>query len=525
MKKAISLILVLLIFLMGTACGKSDENLSSDKPSEITQSNKGGNFNLLYSSSDSFNPYKAETDLNRNLSLLVFDPLVKLDNNFEANYILAEKITLKGKKCTVTLKDVKFSDGTPLTADDVVYSYNLAKSTKTKYLYQLYEVKSVKAQNDKTVVFNLSRKDIYFQKLLTFPIIKAKSDKKTDVDGRVLCPVGTGRYTVNEEKEELSVNKKHFGILPELEKITLINAPDPAAVSHYVEIGTADMYYTDISDGSIVRMSGKKQDVNLLNFVYLGMNESYGQLSTKELRYAISSAINRTALCKDAYHNNALAATGFFSPVIKDIASVQNLETVANTQISIENLERIGYNRLDSDNYRINSSGNRIRLTLLVNKENESRVAAANLIAEQLRAVGIQITVLKRSYSQYVSALKSKEFQLYIGEIETLANMDLYELTVYGGRAAYGIKKDAEKEDKNSDKTDEKTATVKSVIEGFYSGKNTIADVATRLQTEMPVIPLCYRKGLLFYSDKISNVKEVSASDIYFSFSEYIIKK
>jgi hypothetical protein len=62
------------------------------------------------------------------------------------------------------------------------------------------------------------------------------------------------------------------------------------------------------------------------------------------------------------------------------------------------------------------------------------------------------------------------------------------------------------------------------VINGLYSGSNSIADVAAVLQSEMPFIPLCYKTGVLFYSDSIENVKNSSASDIYFSIESYIVK-
>lgn len=519
MKKIISLIMSLIILFTLCACGGGDNKIHSNNSDK--ENNKAGrnSFNLLYCSSDSFNPYKAQTDLNRNLASLIFEPLVKLDNNFNAKYVLANKITLNGKVCTVTINSVKFSDGSLLNAEDVVYSYNLAKSSKTKYAYQLYEVASVRAEGSSTIIFNLTRNDIYFEKLLTFPVIKKDSDKKTDIDGRVLSPIGSGKYIVNEEKETLTLNKAYHGKASKISEIKLINAPDPAAVAHYVEIGSTDIYYTDISDGSIVRMSGKKADVNLPNLVYLGMNESYGQLSSKELRYAISSAIDRTLITKNAYHNNATAATGFFHPAISDTAAVQNLQITADKEISVENLVKIGYNKLDNQGYRVNRSGNRIKLTLLVNKENESRVAAARLIIAQLKTVGIEVTLIECSYDQYKKLLESGSFQLYIGEVTTLANMDMYNLTVNGGSSAYGIKKT---EDAKTEKNEGVliSATVKDTITGFYNSKKTIADVAAVLQTEMPVIPICYRKGLLFYSERVKNIGEVSNSDIYFSFGE-----
>ena len=70
------------------------------------------------------------------------------------------------------MKNTVFTDGSPLTANDVVYSYNLARASSTIYASNLYEVSSVAAADTYTVVFNLTRHDPFFVKLLDFPILK-----------------------------------------------------------------------------------------------------------------------------------------------------------------------------------------------------------------------------------------------------------------------------------------------------------------------------------------------------------------
>lgn len=536
MKRIICLILAIALVLSLSACkasvGKKPAGESSQTESAATASYE---IRLLYSASDSFNPYTAGTEINRRLSLLLFDSLTRLNNNFETEYILAQSVTVEGKICTVKLKNAYFTDGSPVTADDVIYSYNLAKNSATEYAHSLYEVVSVTAADGKTIIFNLSKNDRYFEKLLDFPVLKAGSDKSVDVDGRKLTPIGSGRYVVTGELDSFVANDKHLSGSPKIKKISLVNAPDGEAISHYVEIGATDIYYTDAADANIVRMSGKKSTVNLGNMIYVGINHNYGQLSSPALRQAISAALDRTKICKDAYHNNAVAATGFYNPAVKELLSVQNLGASANTQISIENLEEIGYNKLNSDNMRVNSSGNSVELTLMVNRENQNRVLAAKLISEQLLAVGIKVTVLERSYAEYIEALNSGNFQLYIGEVKTLPNMDLSPLVIAGGSCAYGIKPDEDK--KSPDKTEQETEGEESadtevkpmssaeIINGYFEGVSTITDVAVSLQTELPVIPVCFRQGLLFHNADIKISGEASVSDIYFSIGQYTVKK
>ena len=73
----------------------------------------------------------------------------------------------------------------------------------------------------------------------------------------------------------------------------------------------------------------------------------------------------------------------------------------------------------------------------------------------------------------------------------------------------------------NGQEVAEVSATAAEIIERLYNGQNTISDVASILQTEMPFIPVCYRTGVLFYNDNIENVNNSSVSDIYFSIESY----
>jgi peptide/nickel transport system substrate-binding protein len=314
--------------------------------------------------------------------------------------------------------------------------------------------------------------------------------------------VGSGRYKVNDEKTGLVINNNYYGAKSEIKKINLINAPDRESVAHYVEIGAADIYFNNVSSDEIIRMSGEKIDINSNNMVYIGINRNYGVLGENALRQALSSGLDRQKLCRDAFYNNALPATGFFNPVWEPVKAVQNIQITAKNEITVENLEKIGYNNLDN--------GKKLQLTLLVNSENRLRVAAAYEIANQLKDFGIKITVIEKSYEQYKASLSSGNFQLFLGETRLTDNMDISSMITKGSSAAFGIKEGETSEE--------------VVINGLYSGSNSIADVAAVLQSEMPFIPLCYKTGVLFYSDSIENVKNSSASDIYFSIESYIVK-
>ncbi len=519
-------VIILSLILMFSVCGcKSTDKAGKKSKAGKSEIKKTFEISLLYNKSDTFNPYTATTENNRNLTKLLYEPLFKATDTFTAKKCLAKEYSFDGNKCIVTLENTVFTDGTPLTADDVVYSYNTAKNYGGLYTSHLYEAVSCTALSAAQVLFGVSQTDPYFVNLLDFPVIKSGSDKATNSDGVTLTPIGCGRYSFTDGNDYFSLNEAYKGKKGNITKIKLINAPDSDSAAHYVEIGATGIYYTDLSDGDIVRMSGKKTDVNLNNFVYIGINSSVSGLDNKFMRYALSSAIDRSAVCLNAYYNNASPAKGFINPSVKEVKAVQSLKKSADNEITVENLSKMGYNRLDENGWRVNDSGYHITYSLLVNSENRSRVLAANLIAGQLKNAGIEIKVVEAGYDTYREALSTNSFQLYLGEISVAPNLDMTSLVVPGGSAAYGVGLEPVPLDENGNPiADSSQNGVTNILSAYHSGQNSISDVAGVMLTEMPQIPVCYRKGLLFYSDKIVSEVKSFESDIYYSIENYETK-
>jgi len=91
-KKALAFFLATVCFLSLYGCKKNPENTSSVSEGIVIES-KGRNYiTLLYSAADTFNPYTAKTDINRQLCKLLYEPLVKLDSEFNPVYSIAKEI-------------------------------------------------------------------------------------------------------------------------------------------------------------------------------------------------------------------------------------------------------------------------------------------------------------------------------------------------------------------------------------------------------------------------------------------------
>ncbi|MFA9380317.1 MAG: ABC transporter substrate-binding protein, partial [Acetanaerobacterium sp.] len=156
-----------------------------------------GRLLIPYDKDDSLNPYQATSALNLALHSLVYDSLVKLDNDFTPVMSLASDIDIDGTRCTVTIKNgIHFSDGTPLTAMDVRYSIDCIRLSSSVYANRLSNIAGYSVQDEHTLVITLSSPDSLFVNLLDFPVIQSgtySSDR----------PVGNGRYVYDGEPNEL----------------------------------------------------------------------------------------------------------------------------------------------------------------------------------------------------------------------------------------------------------------------------------------------------------------------------------
>ena len=523
-KRIIALLLsICMLFLCG--CGKNGPSGAND--GNLTGL-KTESANLLYCANDTFNPYTLTTKVNMELCQLLFEPLVTLSNNFEPIYRLAESAVQDGKVWSVKLKHAKFSDESLVSADDVIYSFNLAKKCDV-YSSSLSHVSSAVKDGEK-VNFNLSYNDPFFINLLTFPIIKAESDKITDADSVLFPPIGAGPYVLNDEKTKLGLNPNYYSSPARFGTINLVNAPDKDSVGHYVEVGATDFYYADILDGTIFRMDGKKLTVNQNRLVYIGMNMRMSVFKEPKVRYCLSAAIDREKISKNAYYSNALPAESPLNPAFLSEDNYKTLETKANTKIAIENLEQIGYNILDNSGFRKNNAGRTLEFTLLINADNVYQQEASKIIVSDLREVGIRVTVRALDYENYLSALNSGSFQLYLAEVKVNNNFDLSELIVPGGKCAFGIAGKAQTQESETPENAETQSTenamqstvinndLTDLVKRYENGTVTISQLVSAVSSQMPFIPVCYRTGILFYNSKIEGINNASSSDLFMSF-------
>ena len=154
-KKAVAILCVFaVIAALFTGC-KSEvpeqHELVLQTTAQVTEDTD--NFKISYSQSDSLNPFEATTLNNQTADDLVYEPLFRTDESFEAVPEIASSYTYEdAHTLSVTIvSGLKFSDGTPLTAKNVVSSFYNAQSSP-RWKNSLTPIYSATATSDDTMI-------------------------------------------------------------------------------------------------------------------------------------------------------------------------------------------------------------------------------------------------------------------------------------------------------------------------------------------------------------------------------------
>jgi peptide/nickel transport system substrate-binding protein len=182
----------------------------------------------------------------------VFDGLVA--RNAELNLVpaLAEQLptaSADGLLWTAKLREgTKFSDGTPLSAQDVVFTYEsvLDPKSNSTIASRLDALAEVRAPDDRTVEFRLSYPYAPFGQQLSLGIVPRKAFDGVDVNSAPFnsAPIGTGPYTVVEwrkgDRMTLKANEGYWGGAPAVKTVTVVFVADDNARATRMAAGEFD---------------------------------------------------------------------------------------------------------------------------------------------------------------------------------------------------------------------------------------------------------------------------------------------
>ena len=465
LRRGTALLLCAALLLTASACGggSGEEQLSTTEPaSEIADAQiRYNDLRLPYARSDSLDPFEAKSTINRQLMTLLFDGLFTVDEDFEARPVLAKEYSTDGQSVTVSVNsDVRFHDGSVLTAADVLYSFRLAKESPA-YKARLKHFESASGTELDAILFLMNDCDPYAAACLDFPIIKsgtgAEDRKLAEKAAREAAeaageeyhksaekqtPVGTGRYVLSYAEGEsdpilTAFNERYKGFYPSLSTIHLVNVTDSSALFYSLEIGNISFAFDDLSGGKYTRVNADISEYPMNNLIYLGINQDNPALAQSAVRRAIRDAIDLEDILNVAFQGHAAITHTPVNPCWTVAAEYESAYT-REEQPTLEIFKQIGFDKVNS--YGVRNNGRQtLAFTLLVAEGNGFKEMAAQRIAARLGMFDVKVTIRTLPKEEFLNAVELGKFDLYVGEVNLSANMDLGVFFGGGGAAAHGI--------------------------------------------------------------------------------------
>ena len=339
MKKILSLFLCCLMVLTLTGCGGSN----GDDITTYTYSSELDIKNLDSSDADDGCSLKAIH--------AVIDGLTKTDKkgNIVNAVAKSEELSEDGFTHTYKLrKDVKWTNGDPVTAHDFVYAWQRIFRKKGSYYYMFADgiasiegaqelsdkidaeqdltdedlnKLGVKAVDDKTLEITTTTRVSFFDELMSFPcfypINEKFCEKQGDKYGKSAKTIlGNGAFTMTNWEPgsvaEFEKNDKFYAAKDvKIDKLVMKLVQEPKVAAQAFEAGETDFAIINSDLVDKYKKDDSFKQINEGYLFYISVNFQNSDLANLNVRKAISLAINRKDLCENVLKDGSQAAKGF----------------------------------------------------------------------------------------------------------------------------------------------------------------------------------------------------------------------
>ena len=416
MKKKILTLLaaVCLLSAVLSGCGGGSQAGTTENTDQSTSTAADGaearaaagelNVGIAQDLDSSLDPHKTVKAGTREVMFNVFEGLLKPDASGNLNPAVAESYTVSDDHLLYTFKlrsGVKFHNGQDVTPEDVIWSYQRCAEPDSADIIQVAAFAGVEmyAEGDDTVCFQLQEPSNEFTSYLTTAILpKDYTEQDTQ-------PVGTGPFKFVSRTAQESVVLERFddywGEKPELTKVTYKIIENADSILLSLQSGAVDVFahltttqIAQLGDGFHV----EEGTMNLVQALYL--NNAEKPFDDVRVRQALSYAVDRQQILDLAFdgYGTLLGSSMYpaFSKYFDD--SLTDYYTY-NTEKAKELLTEAGY-------------PNGFDMTITVPSNYQPHMDTAQVIVEQLKAVGINATIQPVTWESWVQdTYSNRQFQ------------------------------------------------------------------------------------------------------------------
>ncbi len=411
--------LLLAIFLIASCGGRKEAALYDDPGTPahgdtIIMASIGEPSNLI--------PVLSSDSPSHEVASYIYNGLVKYDRDINIVGDLAESWEISKDNLSITFhlrKNVKWHDGAPFTAHDVMYTYRVTidPKTPTAYAGDFLLVKEAKVIDDHT--FRVTYEKPFAPALLSWgaAILPRHLLEGKDITTSPLArkPVGTGPYRFKEwipgDRVVLTANPDYFEGRPYIDRYIMRIIPDSATM--FLELkrfGIDMMGLTPLQAMRQTDYPGFKREFSrfkylAFSYVYMGYNLRHKFFKDKRVRQAISYGIDKQEIIDGILLGQGVEATGPFKP---DMWAYHG------------NVRKYGFDRdkaaallaeagfVKGADGRLSRNGEPFEFTLLVNQGNVVRIQSAELIQKRLADLGITMKIRVVEWAAFINEFVDK---------------------------------------------------------------------------------------------------------------------
>jgi peptide/nickel transport system substrate-binding protein len=384
---------------------------------------------LIDTSLTSVDPRWTTTNNDTKISRLIASGLVAVDTDDGAPRLeLAERIDHPTELIwEITVRaDARFSDGTPVTAEDVAWTYSqfLTPASDSIYAKQFRErFTTVEVLDERRVRFNLVAPLATFMTDIDIGVL---AEHAAGPDGRFPggVVIGAGPYRIVKfslDRVVLEANPHYHGEKPHTRRVDFQVVKDQSARMIMMVGGSADITQ-NAARADLVDDVARQWRVDLDSgpsciLSYMMFNNDDPVLRDVRVRQAIALAIDREPIIAAKFGGRATLATGLLPP-----SNWAYEPDVARYQHDPERARAL----LDAAGYPVPPGGGpRLHLVYKTSSD-QFRVAIARVLAAQLGDVGIDVEVRAFEFNTFFADIKKGEFQIASMQTTDISEPDFY---------------------------------------------------------------------------------------------------
>jgi len=421
--KALPLVLGLMVLI--ASCSGSDRDEGDIAVREGQDVPAYGDILVEGSIGDASNliPLLATDNASHSISGLIFNGLVKYDRDLNIVGDLAESWDISKDGLVITFrlrKGVRWHDGQPFTAEDVLFTYRLTIDPKTPTAYAGDFLKVKKAEVLDSHTFRVTYDKPFAPALMSWgsSVMPKHLMEGTDVTKSPLArhPIGTGPYRFKEwktgQKIALVYNPDYFEGRPFIDGRVMRIIPDMATMFLELrargidQMGLTPLQYTRQTENRYFRSHFRKYRYLSFSYTYLGFNLQNPMFADRRVRQALAYAVNKEELIDGILLGLGREATGPFKPGTWQYnADVKRYPYDPNK--ARELLAEAGWRDTDGDGI-LDRKGQRFEFELLVNQGNEVRAKTAEIVQRRLAETGISVKIRIIEWAAFIKEFINK---------------------------------------------------------------------------------------------------------------------